>query len=103
DIPPGSCRACKQKAPFLVHGESSTVLHLRAPVRIDLAGGWTDVPPYADDLGGAVVNVAINRYGHGHVGWEKGVEIRYAMELPAGTGLGTSATLCVLYLALLGR
>lgn len=34
----------------------------RAPVRIDLAGGWTDVPPFADREGGAVVNIAINRY-----------------------------------------
>ena len=32
----------------------------RAPVRLDLAGGWTDVPPYTFDVGGEVVNVAIN-------------------------------------------
>lgn len=31
----------------------------RAPVRVDLGGGWTDVPPYSDDVGGAVCNVAI--------------------------------------------
>ncbi len=31
----------------------------RAPVRIDLAGGWTDVPPYSARRGGAVVNVAV--------------------------------------------
>jgi D-glycero-alpha-D-manno-heptose-7-phosphate kinase len=30
-----------------------------APARVDLAGGWTDVPPYTTDLGGAVCNVAI--------------------------------------------
>jgi D-glycero-alpha-D-manno-heptose-7-phosphate kinase len=34
----------------------------RAPLRIDLAGGWTDVPAFADDEGGAVVNIAITRY-----------------------------------------
>lgn len=34
----------------------------RAPVRIDLAGGWTDVPPFAEREGGAVVNIAISRY-----------------------------------------
>lgn len=34
----------------------------RAPVRIDLAGGWTDVPPFADQEGGAVVNLTLNRY-----------------------------------------
>lgn len=31
----------------------------RAPVRIDLAGGWTDVPPYSAQRGGLVLNVAI--------------------------------------------
>ncbi|MGD8867510.1 MAG: hypothetical protein PVI01_07760 [Gemmatimonadales bacterium] len=35
---------------------------IRAPVRIDLAGGWTDVPPYSTRRGGAVVNVAIASY-----------------------------------------
>ena len=32
-----------------------------APLRVDLAGGWTDVPPYPIDFGGEVVNFAINR------------------------------------------
>jgi D-glycero-alpha-D-manno-heptose-7-phosphate kinase len=31
----------------------------RAPVRIDFAGGWTDVPPYSTRHGGAVVNAAV--------------------------------------------
>ncbi len=31
-----------------------------APVRLDLAGGWTDVPPFADREGGVVTNVAID-------------------------------------------
>src|SRR5687767_8985266 len=31
----------------------------RAPTRIDLGGGWTDVPPYCDREGGFVCNVAI--------------------------------------------
>lgn len=34
----------------------------RAPARIDLGGGWTDVPPYCDREGGYVCNVAIARY-----------------------------------------
>jgi D-glycero-alpha-D-manno-heptose-7-phosphate kinase len=34
----------------------------RAPIRLDLAGGWTDVPPFSAREGGAVVNLAINRY-----------------------------------------
>ena len=32
-----------------------------APMRVDFVGGWTDVPIYADDQGGAVVNAAIER------------------------------------------
>ena len=31
----------------------------RSPVRLDLAGGWTDTPPYCLEHGGAVVNVAV--------------------------------------------
>ena len=31
----------------------------RAPARIDLGGGWTDVPPYCEREGGFVCNVAI--------------------------------------------
>ena len=34
----------------------------RAPTRIDLGGGWTDVPPYCDRESGFVCNVAINRF-----------------------------------------
>lgn len=30
-----------------------------APVRIDLAGGWTDTPPYCFENGGHVVNLAV--------------------------------------------
>ena len=33
-------------------------------MRLDLAGGWTDVPDYASKHGGAVVNVAITLYAH---------------------------------------
>src|SRR5262245_13152740 len=34
----------------------------RAPTRIDFGGGWTDVPPYSDEQGGCVCNLAISRY-----------------------------------------
>lgn len=34
----------------------------RAPTRIDLGGGWTDVPPYCDEQGGYVCNIAIDRH-----------------------------------------
>lgn len=35
----------------------------RSPVRIDLAGGWTDTPPYCLMNGGRVVNIALNLNG----------------------------------------
>ena len=34
-----------------------------APVRIDLAGGWSDTPPICNDLGGTVANVAVTLNG----------------------------------------
>lgn len=41
---------------------SMTTIVARAPTRIDFGGGWTDVPPYAQEQGGFVCNVAITRY-----------------------------------------
>ncbi|MBQ8152964.1 MAG: bifunctional fucokinase/L-fucose-1-P-guanylyltransferase [Prevotella sp.] len=35
----------------------------RSPVRIDLAGGWTDTPPFCLMEGGSVVNIAIELNG----------------------------------------
>ncbi|MGQ9730136.1 MAG: fucose pyrophosphorylase domain-containing protein [Candidatus Zipacnadales bacterium] len=34
-----------------------------APVRVDLAGGWTDTPPHCLEREGAVVNIAVNLGG----------------------------------------
>lgn len=36
------------------------VIRSRAPVRVDLAGGWTDVAEFAQPIPGAVVNAAVN-------------------------------------------
>jgi D-glycero-alpha-D-manno-heptose-7-phosphate kinase len=36
----------------------------RAPVRIDFAGGTTDISPFCDMEGGAVVSASINLYAH---------------------------------------
>lgn len=38
------------------------LLIARAPVRISLGGGGTDLPAYYTQFGGAVINTAINRY-----------------------------------------
>ncbi|HEY8173647.1 MAG TPA: GHMP kinase [Dehalococcoidia bacterium] len=60
----------------------------RAPLRIDLAGGWTDVPAFADAEGGAVVNVAITRYVHAN--GSSNATIAFEHDLAVG-GLGSSA------------
>jgi hypothetical protein len=42
---------------------SDQIVWGRSPVRIDLAGGWTDTPPYCLNEGGSVVNIAIELNG----------------------------------------
>lgn len=42
---------------------SDQIVWGRSPVRIDLAGGWTDTPPYCLTSGGSVVNMAIELNG----------------------------------------
>lgn len=42
---------------------SDQIVWGRSPVRIDLAGGWTDTPPYCLTSGGSVVNIAIELNG----------------------------------------
>ena len=42
---------------------SDQVIWARSPVRLDLAGGWTDTPPYCFLHGGDVVNLAVELNG----------------------------------------
>ena len=75
-------------------------IECRVPLRIDLAGGWSDIPPFARREGGAVLNVAITQYVTGEV-WrspeagQENLRICYGLDLPAGAGLGSSAALSV--------
>jgi galactokinase/mevalonate kinase-like predicted kinase len=39
------------------------IVWARSPVRFDLAGGWTDTPPYCIEHGGRVLNLAVDLNG----------------------------------------
>ena len=43
--------------------QTDQIVWARSPVRIDIAGGWTDTPPYCLLEGGSVVNLAIELNG----------------------------------------
>lgn len=123
------------------------IYHAKAPFRLGLAGGGTDVSPYCDQFGGAVVNATINQFAHAsiiprndgrivliqentnrrmevtatlelavddafllQIGVYNHVVKHYAqaplsfelvtsMDVPSGSGLGTSSTLVVAILA----
>jgi D-glycero-alpha-D-manno-heptose-7-phosphate kinase len=105
------------------------VISSRAPVRIDFAGAWTDVSYFADAFGGATLNAAIALHVTGKlevhddqdaeflgevravsgpsgkmvVSGGPALSVRYESPIPAGSGLGTSATLNVVWLALARR
>lgn len=87
------------------------IISAKAPVRIDFAGAWTDVKYFSHAFGGATTNAAINRYVSGktvhgaHTSTEgtttpEGIAVTYETAIPAGSGLGTSSALNVVWLAL---
>jgi D-glycero-alpha-D-manno-heptose-7-phosphate kinase len=78
-----------------------------APVRIDFAGAWTDVPMFYETFGGATLNAGITKYVSGelvtgaHRGREEGMTVHYEANLPWAAGLGSSAAMNVLWLGLI--
>ena len=75
-----------------------------APLRVDLAGGWTDVAPFPSDFGGEVVNFAINkRVVATHDVKSRDCPTEIDLPVPRGSGLGTSSAMHVAISALLSN
>jgi D-glycero-alpha-D-manno-heptose-7-phosphate kinase len=122
------------------------IFRSKAPLRIGLAGGGTDVSPYSDEFGGAILNATISLYAHASIEIMneeqiilqaldrnetevhpysqtlpingtldllkgvynriqkdygipyKGFRLSTFVDAPAGSGLGTSSTLVLLFL-----
>jgi D-glycero-alpha-D-manno-heptose-7-phosphate kinase len=52
-------------------------VHAKAPLRLGLAGGGTDVSPYSDQYGGRVLNATISLYTHCHIAEAPGNETEF--------------------------
>jgi D-glycero-alpha-D-manno-heptose-7-phosphate kinase len=69
------------------------MITVRVPARIDFAGGWSDVPDFAGEEGGAVLNAAIDLYTEGRACWtESGLDLSLHLAVSPDSHLGTSSS-----------
>ena len=90
------------------------IIRSKAPLRLGLAGGGSDVSPYCDIYGGLVLNATINLYAYCTIeetddqlisinsfdtavfkSYPQSFKITTYNDAPAGSGLGTSSTMVV--------
>lgn len=77
---------------------------VRAPVRIDFAGGTTDIYPFTHTHGGAVLNCGIKKYVVGSLlTSDDKVHLEYTGNTPTSSGLGTSGVMNLVWLALISK
>lgn len=79
------------------------IVHAKAPLRLGLAGGGTDVSPFCDVYGGNVVNVTISLFAYctitstddGKIVFES-TDLNERFECPSTTHIDTSDKTCIL-------
>ncbi|PIN89990.1 hypothetical protein COU57_04730 [Candidatus Pacearchaeota archaeon CG10_big_fil_rev_8_21_14_0_10_32_14] len=81
---------------------STVIKKSRAPVRIDFGGGTTDIKPFTDTHGGAVLNATINHYVYGTlIASPTSTKVEYHADIPTSSGLGTSSAMNVVWTSLI--
>ena len=59
------------------------IVRSKAPLRLGLAGGGSDVSPYSDMFGGLVLNATINLYAYCTIEETNDAKIRICRQRPA--------------------
>lgn len=57
--------------------DMTKIVRARAPLRLGLAGGGTDISPYCDVYGGATLNVTINKFAYASISTNPDGKIRF--------------------------
>jgi D-glycero-alpha-D-manno-heptose-7-phosphate kinase len=82
----------------------NVIKKVQAPVRIDFAGGTTDISYFAHKYCGAVLNATINKYVVGSIiKTDEKVHLEYTGNTPTSSGLGTSGVMNLVWLSLISQ